>query len=108
MAGQLKLAAVEVRHSPWKLLYQPKPGEVAHENLYGAARSFATATEDLRAASASLQQAVSQMPDQFRDDPKFRDQLQGQVAEALARYEAAQRRLADVLDAPASEGGEGR
>lgn len=108
MAGQLKLAAVEVRHSPWKLLYQPKPGEVAHENLYGAARSFATATEDLRAASASLQQAVSQMPDQFRDDPKFRDQLQAQVVEALARYEAAQRRLTDVLDAPASEGGEGR
>jgi ABC-type transporter Mla subunit MlaD len=108
MASQLKLAAVEVRHSPWKLLYQPKPGEVAHENLYGAARSFATATEDLRAASASLQQATSQMPDQFRQDPKFRDQLQAQVADALARYEAAQRRLADVLEAPASQGGEGR
>jgi len=108
MAGQLKLAAVEVRHSPWKLLYQPKPGEVAHENLYGAARSFASATEELRAASASLQQAASQMPEQLRSDPKFRDQLQAQVAEALGRYEAAQRRLADVLDAPASEGGEGR
>jgi hypothetical protein len=108
MAGQLKLAAVEVRHSPWKLLYQPKPGEVAHENLYGAARSFATATEDLRAASASLQQAVTQMPEAFRSDPKFRDQLQSQVADALARYEAAQRRLTDVLDGQVSAGGEGR
>jgi hypothetical protein len=108
MAGQLKLAAVEVRHSPWKLLYQPKPGEVAHENLYGAARSFASATEELRAASASLQQAAADMPEQLRDDPRFRDQLQAQVTEALARYEAAQRRLADVLDAPASQGGEGR
>ncbi|NBX25575.1 MAG: hypothetical protein EBQ99_05930 [Planctomycetes bacterium] len=108
MAGQLKLAAVEVRHSPWKLLYQPKPGEVAHENLYGAARSFATATEDLRAASASLQQAVTEMPEAFRTDPRFRDQLQAQVADALARYEAAQRRLTDVLEGPVSEGGEGR
>ena len=108
MAGQLRLAAIEVRHSPWKLLYQPKPGEVAHENLYGAARSFASATEDLRAASASLQQAVTQAPAEFQSDPKFRERLQTQVTEALARYEAAQRRLADVLDAPASQGGEGR
>lgn len=108
MAAQLKLAAIEVRHSPWKLLYQPKPGEVAHENLYDAARSFAMATDDLRVAGESLQQAVAKMPGKLESDEAFRMQVQREVVDAMARYEQAQRRLYDVLNAPASTGGEGQ
>jgi ABC-type transporter Mla subunit MlaD len=108
MAAQLKLASIEVRHSPWKLLYQPKAGEVAHENLYDATRSFAMATDDLRAAGQSLQQAVERMPDELKTDAKFRDRIQQKVIEAMDRYEAAQRRLYEVLDAPAGQGGEAR
>jgi len=108
MAAQLKLAAIEVRHSPWKLLYQPKAGEVAHENLYDATRSFAMATDDLRAAGESLKQAVDRMPTRLESDAAFRTRIQSQVLEAMGRYEAAQRRLYDVLNAPPSEGGEGR
>jgi len=105
-AAQLKLAAIEVRHSPWKLLYQPKPGEVAHENLYDAARSFALATDDLRVAGESLQQAVTNMPGKLESDKDFRLQVQHEVVDALSRYEQAQRKLYDVLNAPASQGGE--
>ncbi len=108
MAAQLKLAAVEVRHSPWKLLYQPKPGEVAHENLYDAARSFAMATDDLRAASQGLQQAVQRMPGRLESDAAFRERVQREVVDAMARYEQAQRRLNDVLNAPAGQGGEAK
>ncbi|NBQ89070.1 MAG: hypothetical protein EBU07_16715, partial [Betaproteobacteria bacterium] len=108
MAAQLKLAAIEVRHSPWKLLYQPKPGEVAHENLYDAARSFAMATDDLRVAGESLQQAVARMPGKLESDAAFRMQVQKEVVDAMARYEQAQRRLYDVLNAPTSTGGEGQ
>jgi ABC-type transporter Mla subunit MlaD len=108
MAAQLKLASIEVRHSPWKLLYQPKSGEVAHENLYDATRSFAMATDDLRAAGESLKQAVERMPGRLESDASFRTRIQGEVLKAMDRYEAAQRRLYDVLNAPASEGGEGR
>jgi hypothetical protein len=108
MAAQLKLAAIEVRHSPWKLLYQPKPGEVAHENLYDAARSFAMATDDMRVAGESLQQAVAKMPGKLESDAAFRMQVQREVVDAMARYEQAQRRLYDVLNAPASTGGEGQ
>jgi ABC-type transporter Mla subunit MlaD len=108
MAAQLKLAAIEVRHSPWKLLYSPKPGEVAHENLYDAARSFAMATEDLRAAGESLQAAVDRMPGRLEQDAAFRKQVQEDVIAAMDRYQRAQRRLTDVLDAPVSQGGEGK
>ncbi|MBM4006811.1 MAG: hypothetical protein FJ292_04495 [Planctomycetes bacterium] len=108
MAAQLKLASIEVRHSPWKLLYQPKAGEVAHENLYDAARSFAIATDDLRAAGETLKQAVDRMPGKMESDAAFRTRIQREVIDAMGRYEEAQRRLYDVLNAPASEGGEKR
>jgi hypothetical protein len=35
-------------------------------------------------------------------------QVQREVVDAMARYEQAQRRLYDVLNAPASTGGEGQ
>jgi hypothetical protein len=108
VAAQLKLASIEVRHSPWKLLYQPKEGEVAHENLYDATRSFALATDDLRAAGETLKQAVERMPGKMESDDAFRARIQREVLDAMSRYEEAQRRLYDVLNAPASEGGEGR
>ena len=108
MAAQLKLAAIEVRHSPWKILHQPDPGEVAHENLYDAARAFAMATDDLRAAGATLQQAVEKMPGALESDADFRARVQREVLQAMGLYEQAQRRLFDVLDAPADKGGEGR
>ena len=66
------------------------------------------ATDDLRAAGESLKQAVDRMPTRLESDAAFRTRIQSQVIEAMGRYEAAQRRLYDVLNAPPSEGGEGR
>ena len=40
-ATQVKLATMEVRRSPWKLLYRPSGDELARENLYESARAFA-------------------------------------------------------------------
>lgn len=108
IAGQLKLAAIEIRRSPWKLLYQPKPGEVAHENLYNATRAFAMATADLKTASASLQAVLAQDASKFDSDEKFRKQVREEVLDALEKYNAAQRQLFDVLAAPQSQGGEGK
>ena len=105
MAAQLKLAAIEVRHSPWRLLSPPKPGEIANENVYDAARSFALATEDLRTAGQALQQAVQRMPGRLESDKAFRERVQRDVVETLDGYEKAQRRLYDVLNAPAGQGG---
>jgi ABC-type transporter Mla subunit MlaD len=37
----LKGASVEIRHSPWRLLYQPSSGEMANLGVFDAARQFA-------------------------------------------------------------------
>lgn len=69
-SGQLKLAMVELRRSPWRLLYRPDKAEIADDNLYDAARSFAMGAAALEATAASLQ-AVAADP----DDPADRDEV---------------------------------
>ncbi len=67
--AQLKLAAIEIRRSPWRLLYEPDDHELDTDNLYDAARSFALAAGALDAAAQSLQ-AVSALEggeDQVRE-----------------------------------------
>jgi len=53
-SDQAKLAMLEIRRSPWRLLQRPSTRELESELVYDAARSFATAASDLRAASDSL------------------------------------------------------
>ncbi len=68
-AGEMKLATIEIRRSPWRILYQPQPGELANENLFSAARDFTIAAGEVRSAAASLQSMLDQLPDARRDDP---------------------------------------
>jgi ABC-type transporter Mla subunit MlaD len=101
-ASQLKLATIEVRRSPWRLLYKPSVDVLAHEQLYEATRSFAAASGDLRSAAEGLQELLRVRPD-LVGDKDLRDRLQSSLIEALGRYEETQRRLHGVLlDEPAS------
>jgi ABC-type transporter Mla subunit MlaD len=96
-AAQVKLATMEVRRSPWKLLYRPDTGELARENLYEAARAFALASSDLRVAGETLQAAIRSSPERFENDARFREAVQTQVTNTLGKFESAQQKLFDVL-----------
>lgn len=98
-AQQLKLATIEVRRNPWRLLYRPSTEILEHEQLYEATRSFAFATGDLRSAADSIQEALKVRPHLLESDPDARDRLQRSLLDALDRYEEAQRRLFGVLTA---------
>jgi ABC-type transporter Mla subunit MlaD len=100
---QLKLAMIEVRRSPWRVLYRPSADEVEHEHLYNATRSFAIAAEDLKAAAASVQRVVdSNRADVLRDSESFK-RLQQSLMDSMAQYEKAQQRLLDVIIASPAE-----
>ncbi len=103
-AAQLKLTSMEVRRSPWKILYSPNSDEIAHENLYESARSFAMAAGDLRAAGESLRLVIERDPGRYEADVKFREAVQAMVLDALAKYELAQQKLNDVLLSPEPAG----
>lgn len=55
----LEAASVEIRHSPWRLLYKPKKGEVENLALYDSARQFASGANDLNDAAAALRDALN-------------------------------------------------
>ena len=54
----LKAASVEIRHSPWRLLYKPSEGEVANLTLYDSARQFSEGTTQLNDAAQALRDAT--------------------------------------------------
>ncbi len=62
-ADQLKMASIEIRRSPWRLLYSPTEEELETDNLYDAARSFAIAAGALQAASTSLNAYAQARPE---------------------------------------------
>ena len=106
-SDQLKLTAAEVRAAPWKLLSRPTGRrELENEVLYDAARQYAQAVSDLRAASASLESVAAASPSGGGEGrgPLEQGQIARLVAEldaAFARYQQAERAfLQRLTDTP--------
>lgn len=97
VAQQLKLATIEIRRSPWRLLYTPSSDVLAHEQLYEATRSFAIASGDLRVAAEGLERLGANPPAILAADPALQERIRKELSEALLRYAEAQRRLYGVL-----------
>lgn len=83
---QLKLAAIEVRRSPWRLLYQPDDRELETDNLYDAARSFALAAGTLDSATRSLRTVAEKQPDNTAEIEKMLDYLE----QLFSKFEQAE------------------
>ena len=96
-AGELKLATIEIRRSPWRLLYQPKPDELANENLFAAARDFTIAAGEVRSAAQSLQEMQERLPEALAQDEEMRALIQRFLTQSLTRLETAQSRLFSVI-----------
>lgn len=56
-ANQLKLATVEIRSAPWRLLYQPTKKEMENELLYNSVRQYSESVTELRRAAEQLRVA---------------------------------------------------
>lgn len=91
-SDQLKLVTIEVRRNPWRLLYRPETKELESEMLYDAARSYAEAVSDLRAASESLEAAAS-TPDPALTvvDRQSLESLHRQITDAFQKYQEAEK-----------------
>ncbi|HEY1923172.1 MAG TPA: MlaD family protein [Tepidisphaeraceae bacterium] len=88
-SDNLKYASVEIRHSPWRLLYQPKPDEVANLNIYDSVRQFAEGAD-------SLDDAASALRDQLKDpnaDPVQVKRLMQHLDDSFANFQNVQQKL---------------
>jgi ABC-type transporter Mla subunit MlaD len=85
----LKYASVEIRHSPWRLLYQPKPGEVANLNIYDSVRQFAEAANSLDDASTSLRDTLKNP----NADPEQVKKMMSHLDDSFAKFQQVQSKL---------------
>lgn len=94
---QLKLATVEIRNNPWKILYRPEAKEMQHELLYETVRQFAFAAADLKASAQSLER-LQQKGDAeaIENDPTTR-RLMENLSRSASQYEKVQEQLLNVL-----------
>lgn len=98
MSDQLKLAAIEIRSKPWRLLYTPTAKESEASVLYDATRSYADAVSDLRAASEALETLTAQAPGGgSMVDRATMEELTTRVREAFQHYRDAEDHLMDKL-----------
>ncbi len=86
---QIKLTAIEVRRSPWRLLSKPGKTQLETDNLYDSARSFAQAASSVEAAISSIQSLADVHPTAFERLKSQLDNLQkveGRFQEAEERF----------------------
>lgn len=96
---QLKLTTLEVRRSPWKLLYTPSSDVLAHENLYSASRDYVLATTELESAASSFREVFELDPDLLERQPQIRQDVEKYVLDSLERFKKAQERLfSEIVD----------
>lgn len=74
-ADNLKGASAEIRRSPWRLLYKPRPGEMANMNLFDSARQFAEGANDMNDAAQALRDALKDPAADKAQIQKLIDQL---------------------------------
>ncbi|MEA2736666.1 MAG: phospholipid/cholesterol/gamma-HCH transport system substrate-binding protein [Humisphaera sp.] len=78
----LKFATAEIRRSPWRLLYKPRPGEVANLNLFDAARDFAEGANDMSDAATALRDALKDP----KADPEMIQKLVNELDKSFGNF----------------------
>lgn len=105
VSDQLKLAAIEIRRSPWRLLYKPTDRELETDNLYDAARSFALAASTLQSTADALEALTKANGGQLeKDDPNLRLILD-KLHQTFEKFGSAEQSFWDALGAKPSTGG---
>jgi phospholipid/cholesterol/gamma-HCH transport system substrate-binding protein len=88
-SDNLKDASTEIRHSPWRLLYQPKDGEVANLNIYDSVRQFAEGANQLDDAATSLRDVLKDP----NADPDQVKRMMGHLNDSFAQFQIVQSKL---------------
>jgi len=98
ISQQARLFLDEIRAQPWRLLKAPTESDLKREPLYAAARSYASAVSDLRAASEALDAAITaQSMTPGAGDPGEITDIAQAVQAAYEGYDQAEQALLETL-----------
>jgi hypothetical protein len=96
-SDQIKLATIEVRRSPWRLLYSPTDKELATDQIYDAARSFSLAADALNSTADSLQAVLDRYGNQVKaEDPNFKLMLDN-LRQTFEKFSQAENKFWEAL-----------
>ncbi len=94
-ANQLKLATVEIRSAPWRLLYQPTKKELENELLYNSVRQYSAAVGELRQAADALRSVAERAGASSTalgvTDKAALEALNAKLQEAFDKYQEQER-----------------
>jgi len=101
LSHEANLMVTELRAQPWRVLKQPSSEELSREPIYNAARSYARAVGDLRAASEALEAIIAQVSADGASaglvEPEALLGMRAWVEEAFGNYQHAEQELLDEL-----------
>ncbi len=97
-SDQLKLATIEIRRSPWRLLYKPGEKELETDNLYDAARSFALAAGTLESSADSLQSMLDKYGDEIDPNDENLKLMLENLQLSFERYTEAEKHFWDAVE----------
>jgi ABC-type transporter Mla subunit MlaD len=84
----LKYASIEIRHSPWRLLYQPKSDEMSNLNIYDSVRQFAQGADSLDDAASALRDAV-----RANADPQQVKKLMDHLNDSFDQFQQVEQKM---------------
>ncbi|QYK48663.1 MAG: hypothetical protein KF838_02145 [Phycisphaeraceae bacterium] len=96
-SDQLKLLTTELRAQPWRALIRPSTKELEQQLVYDAARAYADAVSDLRAASETLE-IMSVSPSGQPQDPARKELLETLLSELKSAFEEYKRAESQLLE----------
>lgn len=96
-SDQLKSTLLEVRRSPWRLLYRPDTRELEFELLYDAARSYADTVTNLRTASEALESLTNSGGLATDSDRQTVDDLVKSLETSRSKYQEAEKAFLDLI-----------
>ncbi len=97
VSDQLKLASIEIRRSPWRLLYKPDEKELNTDNIYDAARSFALAAGTLDNIAESLRTLMDRHGDQIDPDNENVQVMIQNLNDTFSKYTEAEKKFWQAL-----------
>jgi len=92
-AQQLKLTTVEIRASPWRLLYQPTKKELENELLYNSVRQYSDAVGELKATAESLRSLSERASHGGGIDQAEVNAMSAKLREAFDKYQEEERKF---------------
>jgi len=102
-SDQLKLAAIEIRRSPWRLLYKPTDRELETDNIYDAARSFALAASSLESTAESLEAMLKLNDGQLQKDDSNLKQVLDNLHQTFEKFGKAEQRFWEAVEGDDAE-----